>query len=182
MLCGIDPGLKGGIAFVSELGILAAAFDVPTHKIGKRRLVQAREVGTLLRNNHATHTIIEDVWTRPTKSRNGRRAQGGVSTGNFMKATGTLYGVADFVTGVTWVAPIVWKRHFGLIGQSKEASRQLAIELWPDAAKTLFRFKKDVDKAEAALIARWYAETRGRHVQALKQLSGAPDHGLLVRP
>jgi crossover junction endodeoxyribonuclease RuvC len=169
MLCGIDPGLKGGLAFLDVSGELVEAHAVPTHETGKRKLVAARDVGVMLLQNRSQRTIIEDVWTRP--------GQGVVSSGNFMKALGALYGTAAQTTDVIWVTPQKWKKHFGLIGGDKEKSRALALALWPDKAR-LFRFKKDADKAEAALIARWYFDTHTRVVQELfattnKSLVGA---------
>lgn len=158
MLCGIDPGLKGGLAFLNVSGELMDARVVPTLTTGKRKLVAARDVGALLLQNRIRRTIIEDVWTRP--------GQGVVSSGNFMKALGALYGAAEQTSDVIWVTPQKWKKHFGLIGGDKEKSRALALALWPDKAR-LFRFKKDADKAEAALIARWYFDTHTRVVQEL---------------
>lgn len=161
MLCGIDPGsTKGGLAFVDATGALVHADGIPMqrHGNGKRTIVAARTVGQLLAQHGSKRTIIEDVWTRPR--------EGVTSGGNFMKALGTLYGAAEQTTDVIWVTPQKWKKHFGLIGEDKEKSRALAIELWPDKAR-LFKFKKDTDKAEAALIARWYFDTHTRVVQEL---------------
>jgi crossover junction endodeoxyribonuclease RuvC len=55
------------------------------------------------------------------------------------------------------VSPSKWKRHFGL-GSDKEKSRALALRLWPGRSD-LFGKKKDHGKAEAALLARYLAET-----------------------
>ena len=49
--------------------------------------------------------------------------------------------------------PQAWKGLNGLLRQPKEASRQLAIELWPDKAEHLHLVKHH-NRAEAALIAR----------------------------
>ena len=55
-----------------------------------------------------------------------------------------------------FVAPTVWQKHFHLSAE-KDKARALALRLWPDRAES-FRRKKDADRAEAALIARWYVE------------------------
>jgi len=52
-----------------------------------------------------------------------------------------------------------WKKHFELINSSKDASRTKAIEMYPHLAEKLSR-KKDVNKSDAILIARFYSETR----------------------
>ena len=51
-----------------------------------------------------------------------------------------------------FISPAVWKRQFGLQTSYKDESRQLVLELFPYLAKQLKR-KKDVDKADAVLIA-----------------------------
>lgn len=157
-IVGIDPGLSGGYAIMSLEGLLieiGRLENVPLGK-GKRKLVDANHLHSKLKAHETSHSVIEDVATRP--------GQGVVSSGNFMKAVGVCYGVASVVGGVTWVPPQTWKRHFGLLKQPKEASRQLAIKKFGPAH---FKFKKDVDKAEAALIALWYVETRGKKLASL---------------
>jgi hypothetical protein len=56
------------------------------------------------------------------------------------------------------VTPQRWKKLMGVTAD-KNTSRQLAINLWPDQAH-LFARVKDVDRAEAALIAEWYRRTQ----------------------
>jgi hypothetical protein len=61
------------------------------------------------------------------------------------------------------VTPSRWKRHHGILGSAdgKEAGRALALRLFPASAETFSR-KKDHNRSDAALIARWAAETIGR--------------------
>jgi hypothetical protein len=54
------------------------------------------------------------------------------------------------------VTPGKWKNHFGL-DSDKEKSRALALQFWPGCG--FFSRKKDHGRAEAALIARYGAET-----------------------
>jgi crossover junction endodeoxyribonuclease RuvC len=56
------------------------------------------------------------------------------------------------------VTPAKWKRYFGL-DADKEKSRALALRLWPSRSD-LFTRKRDHGRAEAALLARYFAETR----------------------
>ena len=57
--------------------------------------------------------------------------------------------------------PSKWKKHFELINSSKDASRTKVIEMYPSLSNQLTR-KKDVNKTDAILIARYYAETKLR--------------------
>ena len=50
------------------------------------------------------------------------------------------------------------EKHFELINSSKDASRTKAIEMYPSYAEKLSR-KKDVNKSDAILIARFFTET-----------------------
>lgn len=174
-ICGIDPGLSGGVAILDANGNPLYAAPLKTIEHGKRPLVAARDLKQTLERWSVVHTTIENVATRP--------GQGGASQGAFMRAIGTVYGVADIQGAVTWVTPTQWKRFHDLLKKDKEASRAAALKLWPDHAhlftpKRLALTKKQAqDVAEAALIARWYFETRGKKV---RKLLPAQNH-LLVR-
>ena len=50
------------------------------------------------------------------------------------------------------------EKHFELINSSKDSSRTKVIEMYPDLSNQLT--KKDVNKSDAILIARFYTETR----------------------
>ena len=60
---------------------------------------------------------------------------------------------------IFFVRPAKWKKHFELINSSKDASRTKAIEMYPSISQQLSK-KKDVNKSDAILIARYYSETR----------------------
>ena len=53
---------------------------------------------------------------------------------------------------VTTITPVSWKKKVGLLTTDKDASRQLALKLYPELQETL-KFKKNVDRADAILIA-----------------------------
>ncbi len=94
--------------------------------------------------------IIERVGAMP--------GQGVTSMFNFGAAYGTVIGVvAALKIPVHFVTPGKWKKHFGL-SADKEEARARALQLWPARAE-LFARKKDHGRAEAALIARFAAET-----------------------
>jgi crossover junction endodeoxyribonuclease RuvC len=52
-----------------------------------------------------------------------------------------------------------WKKHFNLIKTNKDASRTKAIEIYPSISNKLSR-KKDSNKADAILIARYFHYTQ----------------------
>lgn len=90
------------------------------------------------------HAFVEAVNAHPD--------QGVVSMFNFGQAVGIVKGIlAALSIRVTFVQPRVWKQVFRL-NADKEGSRKRAGELFPRAADQ-WRFKKDADRAEAALIA-----------------------------
>ena len=55
----------------------------------------------------------------------------------------------------TRAIPAVWKRHYGLLKQPKDAARLLAIRRFPSMADDLKR-KKDNGRADALLLALWH--------------------------
>lgn len=161
MFCGIDPGISGAIAFVDKLGALAHVEKLPlkTKGSGKVQLINVKAVGELHRKYGTLVTALEDVG--------GRSGEGSSSNNKFTKAIGAVYGVSDFLNEVVWVTPQVWKKHFGL-SKDKEEARQLAIKRFPaweaefTPKRNVQRLKECQDKAEAALIALHYWETKGR--------------------
>lgn len=146
-ILGIDPGLGGAIAWIDTLTGSAHAVDMPTTPLGKHKIVYAAVLASLVDDAAADACIIEQVASRP--------GQGIATTGRFMHAAGVAYGVvAAKGLPVHFVVPQKWKRDLGLLGEGKEASRQLALKLYPQAAPFLKR-KKDHDRAEALLLAHW---------------------------
>jgi hypothetical protein len=57
---------------------------------------------------------------------------------------------------VVYVSPQKWKKALGLSGKEKEFALTRARELMPESGLFLIR-KKDVGRADASLIAYWYA-------------------------
>ena len=60
---------------------------------------------------------------------------------------------------IFYVRPAKWKKHFELINSSKDASRTKVIEMYPTISAKLSK-KKDVNKADAILIARYFKECK----------------------
>lgn len=143
--CGIDPGLTGAIALLDSTGSLLYLDDLPA--------IDGRLSASLLDqwfDDIAPHTptfvYIERVHSMPKM---------GVRS---MFVFGHTLGVIEGVVGARrlpsrLITPTQWKRAMGVTAD-KDTSRARALELWP-AHADLFRRKKDADRAEAALIAKY---------------------------
>ena len=78
---------------------------------------------------------------------------------NFGQTFGAIKGIcAALNLPIFFVRPSKWKKHFNLINAQKDSSRTKAIEMYPSLSEELSR-KKDVNKADAILIARYFFET-----------------------
>ena len=154
-IIGIDPGLSGGIAILDDLKIYDI-FDMPIMSEGKKnknQLNSAQLVNIL--NKHVlkkenTFVRVEQVSAMP--------GQGVTSMFNFGQTFGSIKGIcAALGLPIFYVRPAKWKKHFELINSSKDASRTKVIEMYPSISSRLTK-KKDVNKADAILIARYFRD------------------------
>ena len=91
---------------------------------------------------------------------NAMPGQGVTSMFNFGQTFGAIKGIcAALELPIYFVRPSKWKKHFELINSSKDSSRTKAIEMYPKLSNQLAK-KKDVNKSDAILIARFFSETR----------------------
>ena len=156
-IIGIDPGLNGAIALLEDNKV-KEIFDVPVMPEGKknkRQLNSAQLVKMLkdiISENEEIIVVVENVSAMP--------GQGVTSMFNFGQTFGAIKGVcAALELPIFFVRPSKWKKHFELINSSKDSSRTKAIEMYPALSNNLSK-KKDVNKSDAILIARFYSETR----------------------
>ena len=156
-IIGIDPGLNGAIALLEDNKV-KEIFDVPVMPEGKknkRQLNSAQLVKMLkdvISENEEIIVVVENVSAMP--------GQGVTSMFNFGQTFGAIKGIcAALGLPIFFVRPAKWKKHFDLINSSKDASRTKAIEMYPSISDQLSK-KKDVNKSDAILIARFYSETR----------------------
>ena len=156
-IIGIDPGLSGAIA-VLEDNKIKEIFDMPVMADGKKnkRQLNSALLVKLIKDNikdiDETVMIVEQVNAMP--------GQGVTSMFNFGQTFGAIKGIcAALGLPIYFVRPAKWKKHFELINASKDASRTKAIEMYPNFSEKLSK-KKDVNKSDAILIARYYSETR----------------------
>ena len=156
-IIGIDPGLNGAIAVLQDNKV-REIFDVPVMPEGKKnkRQLNSAQLVKLLKDiisdSEETVVIVENVSAMP--------GQGVTSMFNFGQTFGAIKGICAALTlPIFFVRPAKWKKHFDLINSSKDASRTKAIEMYPSISDQLSK-KKDVNKSDAVLIARFYSETR----------------------
>lgn len=148
---GIDPGAKGGIALLVN-GDLHSIADMPMTNgrvdLGRFDQYLTDMVGRAGDADEDVVVVIERQQFMPSEY------------GQFTKGInfGVLLGLV-FPRPVVEVRPQDWKKHHGLIKKPKDEARVVAIDLWPRASGLLAR-KKDVDRADAALIGRWWWDTQ----------------------
>ena len=156
-IIGIDPGLSGAIAILENNKVLNL-FDMPVMPEGKknkRQLNSALLVSLIKDNVNANEEVIVVV-----EQVNAMPGQGVTSMFNFGQTFGAIKGVcAALQLPIFFVRPSKWKKHFELINSSKDSSRTKAIEMYPTLSSQLSK-KKDVNKSDAILIARFHSETR----------------------
>ena len=156
-IVGIDPGLSGAIAILKENKVLGI-FNMPVMAEGKKNKKQlnSAQLVNIIKDNindkEEIAVVVEQVNAMP--------GQGVTSMFNFGQTFGAIKGVcAALKLPIFFVRPSKWKKHFELINSSKDSSRTKVIEMYPKLSKQLSK-KKDVNKSDAILIARFFSETR----------------------
>ena len=160
-IIGIDPGLSGAIAILENNKVLNI-FDIPVMSEGKKnkRQLNSALLVNLLKENinnkeEEVVVVVEQVNAMP--------GQGVTSMFNFGQTFGAIKGIcAALDLPIFLVRPSKWKKHFDLINSSKDSSRTKVIEMYPSLSSQLSK-KKDVNKSDAILIARFHNETRFKH-------------------
>jgi crossover junction endodeoxyribonuclease RuvC len=156
-ILGIDPGLSGGISVLEDQKVLGI-FDMPVMAEGKknkRQLNSAQLVNIIKENTRSDDEVVIIV-----EQVNAMPGQGVTSMFNFGQTFGAIKGIcAAMSLPIFFVRPSKWKKHFELINASKDSSRTKVIEMYPHLSNQLAK-KKDVNKSDAILIARFYYDTR----------------------
>ena len=158
LIIGIDPGVSGSICFFED-GKIIDVIEMPIMTEGKKnkRQVNGSQVyNEILKrikqlDKKDIKVVIEQVSAMP--------GQGVTSMFNFGQSYGILKGMCSAMQlPMYFVRPAKWKKYFSLINSEKDASRTRAIEIFPYFSSNLAK-KKDSNKADAILIARYYYET-----------------------
>lgn len=161
IIAAIDPGLGGGIALIrvgSGRPELVALEDIPVLQITGKQIVDGRKVWELLMGFVPSVVVIESVGARP--------GQGVTSMFTFGRALGAVESAAQIVGApIERVTPQVWQRAMGVNGVADPRGR--AGELMPAARERLAR-KKDIGRADALLMALWWASRGAAQAQSRK--------------
>ena len=157
LIIGIDPGITGAICFFEDRKIIGL-IEMPNMAAGKKnkRQVNGAQVTNIIRerlnDDKEIVVVVEHVNAMP--------GQGVTSMFNFGQSFGVIKGVCSALNlPIYFVRPTKWKKHFNLIKTNKDASRTKVIEVYPNISGKLSR-KKDSNKADAILIARYFTDTQ----------------------
>jgi crossover junction endodeoxyribonuclease RuvC len=155
----VDPGLSGALCLYEISTKVIHIFDMP---VTDGRVDPAKLAAIVDQCNfqagRRVHAAVELVSSMPRQA----------GAFNFGVSAGVVHGVLGAL-GIpfTLVQPAQWKGAMGLrkiIGetqaQNKTRARDLAIKLWPTMAVE-FKLIKNDGRAEAALIARYFANKQG---------------------
>jgi len=163
----IDPGVTGAAVLYwpdrsVESGLRWVVMDLPTVGDPKRELNPAA-LRDWLQRHSPDHAFLELVTAMPSIPgadgvRRGMGAAGAFRFGGFFYALKAVIACCNIP--YTMVTPQSWKKQFGLKGGDKEPSRKRALQLFPDQATMLAR-KKDQNRAEAMLLAKYGADKLG---------------------
>ena len=157
-IIGIDPGISGAICFFED-GKILDVIEMPSMAEGKKnkRQVNGAQIYNEIKKRvkivqrGKICVVIEQVSAMP--------GQGVTSMFNFGQSFGVVKGIcAAMQIPMHLVRPAKWKKYFNLLKTEKEASRTKAIEIFPQIAHMLSK-KKDVNKADAILIASFFNNT-----------------------
>ena len=120
IFCGIDGGVRGGLAVVSiEDGTapaLIASIDIPVAGTGAKERVDPIAIRDWVLAHHPEHAFIERAQAMPR--------QGASSGFKYGRAVGAIE-TAIMLAGVplTIVEPSAWKKFHSLRGKNKEGAR-----------------------------------------------------------
>jgi len=150
-ILGVDPGISGALAFYyldKRDGVIVEDMPLVDGTISSVLLAQ------LIKDHAPSIAMVENVTGN---------AGGKVGSKQSMFTFGRAFGQVLGVLGALQIemhleTPAKWKAYFRL-GKDKEESRKRAIDRFPASAAKYFARKADHNRAEAALIARYAAET-----------------------
>ena len=156
IIAAFDPGLSGAVAIANPNAGRYEVRDLPTMGTGKQIVLNGAELAAHMRDSSVTNAVVEHVHAMP--------GQGVSGMFRFGTAFGQILGVLQALEiPYELVQPAKWKREMRLPGGKGKGETALlrAIELMPSMAGELKR-KKDHNRAEALLIARWWVWTEYR--------------------
>ena len=169
IIFGIDPGVSGAICVLRQ-GKIVEIYEMPTMIDGKKNKRQVngaevtniflKEINNLKWQETSINSKLEDRAKVVVEHVTAMPGQGVTSMFNFGQSFGVIKGIcAALKLPIYFVRPTKWKKHFNLIKTNKDASRTKVIEVYPEISSKLSR-KKDSNKADAILIARYFSDTQ----------------------
>lgn len=174
-ILGIDPGINGACALYCSDSTVPSVpngiFDIPTIGDGPQREIDYAGLRNLIFALQPDCAVIEIVNAfMPTREgENGpEKVQwGGTSLFRFGGSYFSIHAVVACLDLPRHrVSSAAWKGHFGLKGKKKgsgidDGARQVVLRRFPSLQPFLTK-KGDQHRAEAFLIALWFAETGGK--------------------
>jgi crossover junction endodeoxyribonuclease RuvC len=143
LIYGIDPGFSGSWGVITHTGKFHTCGDMSNNGIYIDTEYVWSEM-SLARDGQDCAVIVEAVGAMP--------GQGVSSSFKFGMAYGAAISLATRLKcEVELVRPQKWKKEMGL-SYDKDLSLDMARKLWPEAP---LKRKKDVDRAEALLLAEY---------------------------
>ena len=150
-----DPGSQNGAFAVFENGEFLECGELPTTPMtatDKKPQINAALLAEVLGNlphRERLLAVVERVNPNP---------KFGASNFNFGASFGIIIGVLGALKIPCVMVPAVrWKKALGLIKQNKDASRTMAMQLYPLCAPFL-TLKKHHNRADAILIGHYFAK------------------------
>lgn len=149
MILGIDPGLKGALAWLSDDGDLIDAQRIPGVKIGSKRSYSGAALAEMMHaHGEPRIVVVEKTAARP--------GMGAASMHSLGRSLGALEGLC-WALGypLALVPPATWKRAVMPGGASEAVAAAMVAERYPALAKKM-QVKANWGMADALLMAEWW--------------------------
>lgn len=159
---GIDPGLKGALAFLDTTAGIVRIYDMPTIDIKNKTVPNSRKIAQICIEHEPAFVYVEDVYTSPQ--------MGVVSAGNFMYGKAAIEAALS-ITGIAtiWVHPSMWKKKMKLPADKKKTVERASVLFESDTS--LFTGPRGgmLDgRAEAACLSLYGAFHQGESVSGIR--------------
>jgi Holliday junction resolvasome RuvABC endonuclease subunit len=145
---GVDAGsVNGALGAIDHNGNYVESFMIEHKDKHILALVFKSRILSIVDPKEGAQICMEQVHAMPK--------QGISSTWNFARAVGVISAVCELTNyPFHLVSPQKWKKHFNLTADKNEAL-DLARKLFPKAP---LKLKKDINRAEALLIAEYWRQ------------------------
>lgn len=158
LVIGVDPGVTGAISLIKS-GKLLECQDLPVIGNGitggrVTRWIDVQALDAMVRDWSTRHDFAREVVSAVVERPIPMPSMPSTTTASSFDTFGAVRAVLSIRVGeVLAVAPTEWKKFFFGKGADKNASRAMALTLYPDAP---VKRALDHNRAEAVLIAHWH--------------------------